>query len=169
MESSGANKRTIDSPHSRSLKIHNQLKHLHVQPLLFNNKVRIFTYNFIYITYWKDCPSFVFQKTIYLADRGRPPREVITGSDKATSASFVPFASAKALPHKIRDERSISAATNPVLSPLIPIPRASPALWLQDWKCQTVNSKNCRFYKKLVKMLPIECIIVDKNLNDEAT
>ena len=65
---------------------------------------------------------------IYLADRGRPPREVITGSDKATSASFVPFASAKALPHKIRDERSISAAMNPVLSPSIPIPRASPAL-----------------------------------------
>ena len=67
------------------------------------------------------------KQLFYPAERGRPPREMIIGSDKAVSASLAPFTSAKALPHKIKDERSVSAAINP-LSPLIP--RDSPILEL---------------------------------------
>lgn len=54
---------------------------------------------------------------------------MIICSDKAVIASLIPFASAKALPHKIRDERSVSAAINPI-SPLIP--RDSPILGLNN-------------------------------------
>ena len=61
----------------------------------------------------------------YLAGRGSPPRANITGSDKATSVSLVPFVSEKAFPHNISIERSISAAMNP-LSPPAPRPIVFP-------------------------------------------
>lgn len=54
------------------------------------------------------------QDTRSLADSGRPPRANITGSDKAVNANLVPFISANALPHKISEDRSISAAINPL-------------------------------------------------------
>lgn len=76
---------------------------------------------------------------VYLAERGRPPREMIIGSDKADNASLIPFASAIALPHKIRDERSVSAAINPI-SPLIP--RDSPILELNNENDKINNIKN---------------------------
>lgn len=53
---------------------------------------------------------------------------MMIGSDKAVSASLIPFASAKALPYKIRDERSVSAAINPFSL----IPRDSPILELNN-------------------------------------
>lgn len=62
---------------------------------------------------------------LHLAGRGSPPRANITGSDKATSVSLVPFVSEKAFPHSISIERSMSAAMNP-LSPLVPRPIVFP-------------------------------------------
>jgi hypothetical protein len=41
------------------------------------------------------------------------------GPDKAASASLIPFVSENALPHKMSDDCSISAAMNPLL-PLDP-------------------------------------------------
>lgn len=57
----------------------------------------------------------------HLPGRGSPPRANITGSDKATSVSLVPFISEKAVPHTMSIERSMSAAMNP-LSPSVPRP-----------------------------------------------
>jgi len=46
------------------------------------------------------------------------------GPDNAVNASFIPFASLKAFPHKISDERSTSAVIK-LLFPLAPRPRIS--------------------------------------------
>lgn len=70
-------------------------------------------------------------ENLYLAHSGRPPRANITGPDKAASASLVTFKSEKALPHKTSDERSISAAINP-LFPLDPRSITSPIPELHD-------------------------------------
>lgn len=72
-------------------------------------------------------------RELYLADNGRPPLANITGPDKAASASLVVFESENTLPHKISDERSISAAMNPSFS-LDPRPILSPMPGLQDQK-----------------------------------
>lgn len=55
------------------------------------------------------------KKDLCLADRGSPPRAEMIGADKAERVSLVPFASAKALPHKTSDELSKSATINPLL------------------------------------------------------
>lgn len=70
---------------------------------------------------------------IYLADKGRPPRAEIIGPDKEASASLVPCVSEYALPHKISEERSISAAISP-LFPWPPRPIASITPWLHGQK-----------------------------------
>lgn len=43
-----------------------------------------------------------------------PPLEAMIGPDKAASASLIPLVSADASPHKINEERSISAAIRPL-------------------------------------------------------
>lgn len=43
-----------------------------------------------------------------------PPREDIIGPAKAANASFIPFASENPLPPKTSNERSTSAAINPL-------------------------------------------------------
>ena len=67
----------------------------------------------------------------YLADSRRPPCAAIIGPDKADKASLVPFASKKALPHKISEERSISLVINPLV-PSDPRPMLSPIPGLRD-------------------------------------
>ena len=57
------------------------------------------------------------------------------GPDKAASASLIPFVSENALPHKMSDDRSISAATNPLL-PLDPIFFPTPGLHGQKSKLE---------------------------------
>lgn len=73
----------------------------------------------------------------YLAETGRPPLADIIGAAKAARASLVTLASAKALPHKMRDERSTSAAANP-LEACDPRPSASLVLGLHNLRNQKV-------------------------------
>jgi hypothetical protein len=53
---------------------------------------------------------------------GRPPLADNIGAVKAVSASLTTVESANALPHRIRDERSMSAAANPLVY-CVPEPR----------------------------------------------
>lgn len=58
-----------------------------------------------------------------------PPLAEITGAATAAKVSFVPSVSAKALPQRITEERSISAAKNPVVA-CDPRPMTSPVFGL---------------------------------------
>lgn len=95
MVSSGANKRITESPDTSSLKFATAMSKWQIAYLL------------LLLHKWLKI------KLCYLAHRRRPPRAIITGPDKAANASLTPFASEKPLPHKMSEERSISAAINP--------------------------------------------------------
>ena len=58
-----------------------------------------------------------------------PPLAEITGAAIAAKVSFVPSVSAKALPQRMSEERSISAAKNPEAE-CVPRPTTSPVLGL---------------------------------------
>uniref|UniRef100_A0A0A9DDF4 Uncharacterized protein n=1 Tax=Arundo donax TaxID=35708 RepID=A0A0A9DDF4_ARUDO len=62
---------------------------------------------------------------------GRPPLADNIGAVKAVSASFTIVESANALPHRIKDERSMSAAANP-LAYCVPEPRTVLTLLLME-------------------------------------
>ena len=60
---------------------------------------------------------------LYQPERGRPPLADNIGAAKAVRASFSILESANALPHRINDERSMSATATP-LAYCVPVPRA---------------------------------------------
>lgn len=74
------------------------------------------------------------------------------GPDKAASASLIPFVSENALPHKMSDDRSISAATNP-LFPLDPRPILSPTPGLHGQKSKLEKQNWVSVFDKLTTII----------------